>query len=409
METRTIVVIVAALLVVAGIFYFAGGKAGVPGGNGNGGVNGTSLLISAVEKSLKVTTYVLEGGTTIDGSTPILSKAVVRGESQRVDIVDGYGVARQFYLLKEGNYICISERGACMMVDGNSSTAHQNMLKFAQGQIPAPNDTDVKRWVDLGVIAAAGPIVEKTFANRPCQLVTYRIHFENMGDADLAQTGYDRKTAPYIIDQRQECVDKETGFTLYWSYNSTLVGESHLREFNATLFDPKAKIEDVEFAPKGSVVNDTEFGAVETEEQEKRSCTLLGTDTERARCLKTAAYNHNSTTYCGFIDGTADRDVCYIQFLSRGSGSGVCANVELNRDDCYFQAALSGADANACGSVKAPDYGALCSTVLKGDVAACSGIARKDECIFDISRRTGRTDACGLISNATMKQQCLGG
>jgi len=405
METRTVVLIaVVAVLAVAAYFLGRGGE------RGGGGINASAVLISAAERAADIKTYTQESTMSIDGSLPMRSKVVVSGERKRVDVVDALGIVRAFYFLREGVYICIASRSACMqVVENQSSRAYLDMVRYAQGQLSAPNATKVRRLIDTGVIDAVGGVSEREFAGRRCDQLVYYVHFDLMGEADLRESGYDRRIAPFVSRAVVECLDKETGFLLYRSLNNTFLGELKTVEFNVTDFDPRAGVLDSEFALAGNIMNESEFSAIEAEEIDRKQCLLKGNEEERNRCLETAAFNKNSTTYCGMIEETDSRDRCYITFLSRWKDVGVCDFVEAARDDCYFEAAVSGIAPAACGKVRAVEYKALCAAVVAGEPDGCALVSRSDDCVFYIVRKSGNRSACGLIVNASMRELCAGG
>jgi len=401
MENKTIVAIVAAVIIIAALVYFTGG------GRAGGGANASIVLLNAVEKSANLTTYAVDRSVVIDGAVPINSSSLVMGEKKRVIIWDGLGVKRTVYFLPEGKFICLGEPEVCFKVEETGPSDYRAIVNYAAGQIGTPDVGKTQRWVSTGVIEPTAAVSESSIAGRPCQLISYSLRFDKMSDSDLSSMGWDRRTSLAVSEAVVDCVDKETGAGLYTRHNSTVLGESKITTFNTTLFDPKRKPMESDFALRGALVGESAFRQVENEELSRRQCLLKPSEAEIDRCFEAEAYNRNSTTFCSMIAGTERRDLCYMVFLPLWKDEGICENVQSAKDDCYFEVATTGIDAKACSRIAGKDYGALCFAIVGGRASGCTGLLRADECYYNIARNGKNATVCNSIVNATLKGNCM--
>jgi hypothetical protein len=402
METKTIAAIVVAIVVIAGIVYFAGGT------GGRSGANASMVLLSAVERSANLTTYAVDRYKIVGDTAPLNSSSLVLGERKRVIVWNGIGVEYWAYLLPEGNYICLGEKGACMKVENTSIKDYRSLINYAQSQIGTPDVAKTRRWVETGVIETIGNVVEKQVAGRTCQWIAYRLNFDKMSDADLAASGgLNRRTALAVTEQVTDCVDKETGFGLFHESNSTLLGESTVTIFNTTRFDPKRKPVESDFSIKGEIVNQSAFQALEGAAISARQCVLKPSEAEQDRCFEAEAYNRGDISFCDNIAGTDRRDLCYMVFLPLWRDQGICEKVQNQKDDCYFEVANRGISTTACAQISNTGYVALCNAVVAGNVAGCAGIARADECYYHLAQKDVNATLCSQIGNSTIKSNCL--
>ncbi len=401
METKTIAAIVVAIAIIAGIVYFAGGVGGK-----SSGVNASTVLLSAVERSANLTTYAVDRYKITGNTAPLNSSSLVMGEKKRVIAWDGLGVEYWAYLLPEGNFLCLGEMGACMKVESTSLQSYKSLVNYAQSQIGTPDVAKTRRWVETGVIETIGPATEKTIAGRTCQWIEYRLNFQKMSSSDLAASGLDSRTALAVTETAKDCVDKETGFGLYHESNSSVLGESTITSFNTTKFDPKRKLVDSDFAIKGEIVNESTFQILEAVAIAERQCVLKPSEAEQDRCFEAEAYNSGAPGLCDYIAGTDRRDLCYMVFLPLTRDESICDMVQNKKDDCYFEVANGGMDAGACAKISSPDYQALCAAMLVGKASACPGLLRADECYYNVAINGKNATICSSIANATLKGNC---
>lgn len=406
-EKKHVLIMLGLAIVLGAIYYF-------PQVSGPGGLfpskNATAILLLAIDKAVKTTTYVMESSTSIDGSEPIYSRATVSGSSARIDILDSLGVPRSIYLLPEGEFVCLPERKACVKIDRNATFSKlRNMVSYARDQVVVVNASKVKEWVSLGVIEVRNQTNGRKVANRSCEELVYDVHFDKMHGADLAAVGIDAAVAPYVSRQAVQCLDDETGFMLYWMQNTSVLGELSTREMNVTLFEPGTPVGESEFGLVGGLINETNFLSLDGEEIERKSCLLLSDERKQEGCFEEKALGQNSPAYCDLIESVTGKDRCYMLFVPLWKDARLCDRVELLRDDCLYEVGLLTSDAEQCEKIAELERRQLCKVILSGDVDACAGRVFADECVAAIARKTGNVTLCVQIVDEKTRQVCLGG
>jgi hypothetical protein len=405
-ELRTIVIVVALLVIAGGIYYYlqpGGGPQITPS------KNGTAILLAAASNAAKVTTYVLVSGTSIDGTEPIISSTVAKGQSARVDINDSIGVLRSFYFLQSGEFVCLPERRTCLLVEKNTTSSKlRNMLGYAGGQIVNVNETAVSGWVSKKAIEVLPGVEEKQIAGRHCEEITYLVHLDLLSSAELEAGGYDPSVAPFVRREVSECLDVSAGFALHKKLNETLLGESHVLELNVSKFDPGAAVEESVFALTGELVSEQTYLTRDAEEIDRKSCMALPLEINRTECFKQRAVEMDDVTYCDFVESDRGRDQCYLLLLPNWKDAKGCERLTILKDDCYYELALRLENSTLCGQVAGAGRRELCGAVLKGNATACIPLVFADECTMMLAARLHDNTICNQIGNETMRTDCLG-
>ena len=404
-ELRTVVVVVALLVIAIGIYNYlqpGGGPQIMPS------KNGTAVLLMAANKAAKVTTYVLVSGTSIDGAVPIVSGTVAKGQSVKVDINDSIGVLRSFYFLQSGDFVCLPERRACTIVEKNTTSSKlRNMLGYARGQIVKANETAVMNWVSKKAIEVLPGVEERQIAGRRCEEITYLVHLDLLSSAELEAAGYDPSVASFVLREISECLDTAAGFALYKKLNETLLGESHILELNVSRFEPDAVVKESEFALVGELVSEQAYLARDAEEIERKSCMVLPLEVNRTECFKQRAVENDDPTYCDFVESDRGRDQCYLLLVPNWKDAVGCAALTVLKDDCYYELALRLENATLCGQVAGTGRRELCGVILKGNATACLPLVFADECAMTLAERLNDISICNQIENATARTNCL--
>ncbi|MDO8339761.1 MAG: hypothetical protein Q7T16_03825 [Candidatus Burarchaeum sp.] len=404
-EMRTAVLVLALLAIAGGAYYYFQLGGGPPAASAK---NGTAILLSAVDAAAGVTTYVLVSGTSIDGAEPIVAHMVAKGESARVDINDSVGVLRSMYFLPDGDYICLPERKVCAEVEKNTTSLKlRNVMGYARGQIVKTNVTAVNDWINKKVIDVEPGTVERMFAGRRCEEIKYVVHLDLLSSEEIRGAGYDLSAAPYVRREITECLDAGAGFALHKLLNETLLGQSRIIELNVSKFEPRAEVKESEFALVGELASEQTYLANDDAEIERKSCMRLPTEVGRTECFKQKAVGNNDATYCGFVEGDLERDLCHLLLLPEWKNAAGCATLTYLKDDCYYEAALRFENSTLCGLVGGADRREACTTIFEGNATACLALTLADECTVALAGRLGDATICNQIRNATLRDRCL--
>ncbi|MCX6768836.1 MAG: eight-cysteine-cluster domain-containing protein [Candidatus Micrarchaeota archaeon] len=358
--------VIVVILVAAGIYIAAGALGGnKPDGENTGtGINASELYFRAIEKPIGAGDYIYSYRESYENGYWMDVTVSKKGDLQYVEKRDpAYG--RKAYLQPNSTILCIEhlDGGICVSLNGTSRfisyAGDLGRMLYDQEALRQMSEMNRKLY-SYGALVFE-ETSEKTVNGHDCVELKYNIDYSGLTVSQLNDMGLS-VNSPLVLRSKQYnysmCVDPQT----YEMYEKQIdfvdLGQYRMirSETATTTWGTGMDV----IVPTQLSSEDDLYGLYANVKQEAD---------EYYACL-----------------GQNGSDRCIAEVAIGWKDPALCEETQAEMDFCFLNAGLGAKDPSACEKVSA---------------------SIKDTCYIEFANKMKDTGFCGLIINATTKQQCL--